>query len=351
MSRDPYGYGYGYGGRGGQRWDSERFNMERDRVRYGGERDTFQEREVIRDTIVPRGGVYGGPPRPRERSFDEVHERSGPRGGYEEDRIRERVYYDDAPRYEREREPVRERTTIEKEREYYNPSPPLRSPNRPGFLRRQSSLDTFDRRPLTKYVERREEETYDPRVGEFVPIPPLPRARALPPPRRYVERDYEEIKIAEPDYYGDDDYRPYPERVKEREIIRTRRRSRSRVRSEKSSKSVRSSSSSSTSSKEIETLKSEFPKKGKTRMPARLVSKKALIDLDYPFEEEVCFFVLIYHSLLNDFRAISSLFRKLSAVKILMKLLNSVKTTNLLKVSPSYLVFLTISPCPYSHST
>lgn len=34
-------------------------------------------------------------------------------------------------------------------------------------------------------------------------------------------------------------------------------------------------------------MRSEFPKKGKTRMPARLVSKKAIIDLDYPFVEEV----------------------------------------------------------------
>jgi hypothetical protein len=38
----------------------------------------------------------------------------------------------------------------------------------------------------------------------------------------------------------------------------------------------------------VETVRSEFPKKGKTRMPARLVSKRAIIDLGYPFEEEVC---------------------------------------------------------------
>lgn len=34
------------------------------------------------------------------------------------------------------------------------------------------------------------------------------------------------------------------------------------------------------------TVKSEYPKKGKTRIPARLVSKRALIDLGYPFVEE-----------------------------------------------------------------
>lgn len=32
---------------------------------------------------------------------------------------------------------------------------------------------------------------------------------------------------------------------------------------------------------------SDAPKKGKTRIPARLVSKKAIIDLEYPFKEEV----------------------------------------------------------------
>jgi len=30
-------------------------------------------------------------------------------------------------------------------------------------------------------------------------------------------------------------------------------------------------------------VKSEYPKKGKTRIPARLVSKRALEDLGYPF--------------------------------------------------------------------
>jgi len=31
----------------------------------------------------------------------------------------------------------------------------------------------------------------------------------------------------------------------------------------------------------------EYPKAGKTRIPARLVSKKAIIELGYPYEEEV----------------------------------------------------------------
>ena len=280
MSRDPYGYGRG---RGGERWDSERFEIERERNRFGTEtRERFDDRE---------GGFTRGGGRFREHSVDEADYRRGPRG-FEDDRYERRTYYDEEPRFER---PIgRDRgqsITIEKEREYYSPSPPRRQPARPGLLRRQSSLDTFDRRPLARFSEREEygppARIYrdDARPPPLTPIP-LPRTRALPPPRRYAERDYEEIKIAEPDFYGDDEYRGYPERVREREIIRRRRRSRSRE--SRVSRSVRSESVSSEESSVVsEVVKSEFPKKGKTRMPARLVSVKAIIDLGYPYVEEV----------------------------------------------------------------
>ncbi|KAH6678461.1 hypothetical protein B0J14DRAFT_650680 [Halenospora varia] len=284
----------GYRGRGGERWDSERFAMERDRNRFGVEdRERFEER----DTRFSRGG-FGG--RLRERSVDEIYdrERRGHRG-FEDDRFERRENYYEEPRYERERPRRDVGFAFEKERErerevYRSPSPPRRG-GRPAFLRRQSSLDTFDRKPLARFVER---EEYGPparidreelRPPPLTPIP-LPRTRALPPPRRYAEREYyDEIKVAEPDYYGDDDYRGYPERVREREIIRRRRRSRSKE--SRASHSVRgsvrsSSRSSSSSSTSFETVRSEFPKRGKTRMPARLVSKRAIIDLGYPFEEE-----------------------------------------------------------------
>jgi len=146
----------------------------------------------------------------------------------------------------------------------------------------------------------REEYRDDVRLPPLTPIP-LARTRQLPPPRRYEEKEYyDEIKVAEPDYYGDEEFRGYPERVREREVIRRRRRSRSRDSHRSHSHrshshkghshigSVRSSSvSSSSSSESIVTVRNEFPKKGKTRMPARLVSKQAIIDLGYPFEEEV----------------------------------------------------------------
>jgi hypothetical protein len=179
------------------------------------------------------------------------------------------------------------------------------------LIRRQSSLDTFDRKPLARFTDREEygppariyrDELRPPPLPALTPIP-LPRTRALPPPRRYAERErerdyYDEIEIAEPDYYGDDAYRGVPERIREREIIRRRRRSRSKeskrsrshrggsVRGSVRSSSIASSESSSTESLSTVSVRSEFPKKGKTRMPARLVSKKAIIDLGYPFEEE-----------------------------------------------------------------
>ncbi|KAF7959020.1 hypothetical protein EAE96_002538 [Botrytis aclada] len=290
-------------GGGGNRWDTERFASERDRVRFAPEREDRDSR-FLRAT----GGHT------RERSYDDVYERRGPRG-YEEEREHydERDYYD-SPRLQREPEPGRQRPTtitLERERERErdeSPPPPRRAGGRPAFLRRQSSLDTFDRKPLVRYereAERLRDEYGPParrpdvRPPPLTPVP-LPRARGLPPPRRYAERDYDEIKVAEPDFYGDEDFRAYPERIREREIVRRRRRSHERRgsherRSHRShskesrstaTRSVRSESVSSSDSGTTISVRSEFPKKGKTRMPARLVSKKAIIDLDYPFEEE-----------------------------------------------------------------
>ncbi|KAI1843806.1 hypothetical protein JX266_010065 [Neoarthrinium moseri] len=274
--------------RGGDRWDRDRFMYERDRDRYGDEKVRFEERD---DSYV-RGP--GG--RVRETSVDDRYERRTSRP-WEDEPIRDRRYYEDD--YHRRHSPPAEfdrKVIIEKEREYRSPSPP----RRPGtLLRRQSSLDTFDRRPAPRFYER---EEYGPpaRRGDYRPEPyqpiPLPRSRALPPPRVYAERDYDEIRIAEPERYGDEEFHSYPERVREREVTRTRRRrNRSGSRSSRShthhGSSVRSSSktsstSSSSSGGTTVTAKSEYPKKGKTRIPVRLVSKRALIDLGYPFEEE-----------------------------------------------------------------
>ena len=318
MSRE---YGYPSARGGGDRWDAERFEHEERSHRFNEPR--FDDRSP---TDFGRGGGGGGgrggfgplPSRMRDHSPDDFDRRGPPRserGGprFEEDRYEKKVYYDDEPRYQREESFGRERggstnITIEKEREFYrrSPSPPRRAPmGRPAFLRRQSSLDTFDRKPMSRFQGRDEygppaRYREEPRLPALTPIP-LPRTRQLgPPPRRYEERDYEEIRVAEPDFYGDDEFRGFPERVREREIVRTRRRSKDRRRSRsrestadsRATRSVRSSSSSSreTSVSLATTTRNEFPKKGKTRMPARLVSKQAIKDLGYPFEEEVSFY-------------------------------------------------------------
>lgn len=280
------------------RWDRDRFAYERDR-----EQDRFGDRERVeeRDTFYSRGGGPGGA-RVRETSVDARFERRASRPYDDDPYGRDRRYADPGPRYRQSPPPEFERRVViekEREREYRSPSPV----RRPGaLLRRQSSLDTFDRRP--RFHER---EEYGPparrddyRPEPYVPIAvPLPRSRALPPPRVFAERDYEDIRISEPDRYGDEDFHNYPERIREREIVRERRvgdRSGSRasrarthhgssVRS--SSRSSATTSTSSGSTRTTTTAKSEYPKKGKTRIPVRLVSKRALIDLQYPFEEEV----------------------------------------------------------------
>lgn len=274
-----------------ERWDRDR-----------GDRDRVYERDRVEDDrFYMRGG------RGRERSEDRFDRRRF----YEDDYVREREHvrerdgppYDDEPRYEPRREPARQpefdrRVVMEKERdrEYYRDS----SPRRPAFLRRQSSLDTYDRRPLRHVFDQREqyppparrEDIYrdDYRAPPYTPIP-LPKARGLPPPGRREDRYYDDYRPSEPDYYPDDDFKALPERVREREFVRSRE-TRDRSRESKATRththrSSSRSSSSSSSSGGGTTVRSEYPKKGKTKIPARLVSKRALIDLGYPYVEEV----------------------------------------------------------------
>lgn len=291
MARNPYRASAGDLG-GGERWDRDRISYERDRDRYGDERVRYEEDDsaYLRDYRDPQ-------PRYRQRFGSNQFEGRPPA----DDLVRERrPFYDDPPLQRRPRSPpaaeFERKVVVEKER-LRSPSPLRR---RPGMLRRQSSLDTFDRLPARFYEQ---PERYGPpaRREDYRPAPnvpiPLPRTRGLPPPRRYGDR-YDDIGVSEPDRYGDDDFHPYPERVREKEIIHERRRDRSRdsrttnTRSHRGSTVRSSSRSSSTSSRSSSssggtTVKSEYPKKGKTRIPARLVSKRALDDLGYPFVVEV----------------------------------------------------------------
>lgn len=279
--------------RGG--WDRERVSYDRDYERDQADRgrDRF-DRVVEDDRYTMRGG------RGREHS-DERHDRRPYDRSYGDDFRQERRFHDDDPRLAPRRDPMPEqdysrRVVIDRERdrEYYR-SP---SPRRPGFLRRQSSLDTFDRRPLRNFTEREEyppparrEDIYreDFRAPPYKDIP-LPAQEPLPPSRRPRQRFYEDVEVPDPDRFGAE---RYPERVREREIVRTRRErddSRetrtTRTRSHRGS-SRSSSTSSSSSTSRATTVKNEYPKKGKTRIPAKLVSKRAIIDIGYPFIEEV----------------------------------------------------------------
>ncbi|KAL1386151.1 hypothetical protein HDK64DRAFT_274736 [Phyllosticta capitalensis] len=269
------------------RWDREKF----ERVRSRG--PPYDEREVFRYE-------ERAPPPPKPVT---VEERIPP------SRVEERRFYEDDVYIDRrpgrrpdflDREepspeelanralaPYRRRTVREV-------SPPARS-SRPPIIRRQSSLDTFDRPSVHHhhyYIDEKEDNGWRPPTGVDIPLPIRRRSRShrrrSPPPDRYREEEFEEIrhKDAEPDFK--EDYR-------EVEI----RREKSKVRKPRSERSSRSkhrapsSTSSSTSSFEEISEAPPLPgKRGKTRMPKRLVHRKAIVELGYPFEEEDDFLIV-----------------------------------------------------------
>src|ERR1700753_2565143 len=125
----------------------------------------------------------GGPPPPRRYEEDYSYretDRPGRRDVMVEDRIDERGprgRYDERDRYyeeDRYYTPGRQRRRTDRElfgdvdpRDFanmaltpYEPPPP-----RPGILRRQSSLDTFDRRPIPVY------EKEERRIPVYKPVP------------------------------------------------------------------------------------------------------------------------------------------------------------------------------------
>ena len=324
--------GYGAAGVGGGiRWDAERFQRERERMergsgRYADEQDSRGD-DCGRATYG--GSVYAGeresyraparlatPPRRREQSADDRYtgvkirveaggtgdSRSrfdddaygGGRARFEDDRpLRTRptpVHYHEedheiiekAPGpsmvipYRPDNGPSGRRASVAFERgPPRGPPPPSdRSRPRPGMMRRQSSLDTFDRRPTRRYIDREIDIDYMPAACPTPPRP-LPRMRerrASPPcspPRRY-EREYEEIRIAEPDYYGDDDYHGYSEREPPARQSVSRYTSRVEEKCEEP----------------VIQVEKPFPRRGKTKIPCRLIERRAITALGYPFEQD-----------------------------------------------------------------
>ncbi|KAK5467117.1 hypothetical protein LTS15_000087 [Exophiala xenobiotica] len=236
-----------------QRWDTDRF---------------VREREIRAPPVIDQRPPYDYPPRRQpvyedQRYFEE--ERYGPRGATERRYFEETDYYD--PRAQRGQMVP------------YAPERPPRSeaPPRPGILRRQSSLDTFDRRPMRRY------EDYDDAYRPQRPNPPreLIPVRAPSPKRSYPrhdERAYDDIRVQDPDYYGDDGFREY----REREWLTRRRRNSS---PSPDRRTVREEFIEKEEFKEIKEEK-PYPRRGKTRMPKRLVNTKVLYELGYPYYEE-----------------------------------------------------------------
>ncbi|EXJ57980.1 hypothetical protein A1O7_05403 [Cladophialophora yegresii CBS 114405] len=230
-----------------QRWDAERFTRER-------------------EVRAPAPPAPDYPPPRRAPVYEEQRfyeeDRYGPRGASERRYFEETDYYD--PRAQRGQMVP------------YAPERPARPDPipRPGILRRQSSLDTFDRRPARRFDDY--DELHSPRRAppprELIPVR-APSPRRYP---RYDEKYYDEVRVQDPDHYGDDGFREY----REREWVRERKRNspspdRRTVREEI-----------------IEERKEEvieekpYPRRGKTRMPKRLVHTKVLYDLGYPYYEE-----------------------------------------------------------------
>ncbi|OJJ82343.1 uncharacterized protein ASPGLDRAFT_528040 [Aspergillus glaucus CBS 516.65] len=188
-------------------------------------------------------------------------------------------YYDDADSFVSSERPERRRGV----------SPPPR----PRLLRRQSSLDTFDRIPSRKL-----EEMYY--RGPSPRLSPPPRSRYSPPRPHGDDLYYEDIRIAEPDYYGDEEFRGF----RERDRYPTRpRRSSSRFRE----RIVE------------ERIERPYPRKGKTRMPKKLVHPRAILDRGYPFEEEekaVMIQVALSKEQIDELVTISREIRRVSEARI-----------------------------------
>jgi len=260
--------------RPGERWDRERFERASGRPAPVLERDydehdyysrpgLREERDVHEEDIYrrryPGSPTNAGARSQRDRVFFEEREEYGAPVPYRPRRESIKYWDDRETVVNREGDmvPYRER---DDDREIdIKVTRENRPSRRPQFVRRQSSLDTFDRRPMPRYGDR---------VREEIVIPRAPRRRSPP---RFVERDYEEIKVAEPEFYGDEEYRPYVER----EVETFRRRYPEPPPREEEIIEERE-----------EIIRSEFPKRGKTRMPRRLVNIKAIINLGYPYEEE-----------------------------------------------------------------
>lgn len=232
---------------GPQRWDRDTFVRERDYVSRGP--PAFDRYDDPYRSPPPRrsGPIVAE----RERVYED--DRYGPRGE------RDVKYYEED--YYRSGDPRAAGGAMVP----FAAPPPARPAAVPRMVRRQSSLDFYDRRGPRRYADDGYyEEPYSPRGGAGA---------------GQVQRRFDEVQIQDPYYYGDDGFREYREREWVRHRSNSRSRSRSRPRTEVA-ESVRET---------VIEKEKPYPRRGKTRMPKRLVHTKVLFDLGYPYYEEVSF--------------------------------------------------------------
>ncbi|KAH7120941.1 hypothetical protein B0J11DRAFT_532974 [Dendryphion nanum] len=288
----------GGGPGGGERWDRDRFE------RMRGGRDEHDHYRFTEHDRFPGG----------HRDID-VHkdiDRRGPRVAererfYEDERFdrpsrrRTELFEEPTPAEiaNRALAPYRRKSVVEKDVDLA-----IRRPARPQYIRRQSSLDTFDRRPTQRYGEydrreydrreydRREldrESEWRPPTNTPIPLPIRERRRSPSRPA-YRDDDFEEIRYEreqrEPRGAEREEYRE----VEVRRSKSKRARSRSRAARSIAATSVRSSSAS--SFEEIEPVRANVGRRGKTRLPKRLAKVQAIIELGYPYEDEGDFIIV-----------------------------------------------------------
>jgi hypothetical protein len=212
---------------GGGRWDAERFARERDERSYRG----------------PAPAAVREHSRPRRRDDERFEDRF-----VEEERLPGPSRRRRSSRFVEEDDFYASRGTgplVHHRREESPPRPPR-------LIRRQSSLDTFDRQPARRI------EKAPPIVGVR-----HGRRRRASSVRRSERDDYEEIDIAEPEFFGDEEFRHWNDRDMRRpvreELVQERIIEKERT----------------------------YPRKGKTKMPKRLVHALAVQQLGYPYTEEV----------------------------------------------------------------
>ncbi|KAF9734766.1 hypothetical protein PMIN01_07669 [Paraphaeosphaeria minitans] len=272
--------------RGGERWDRDRF--ERMARRAPPPRDVkddfhFHEHDRFsggRRDINIRDDYERRAPPPPTRVMEREREREVFREDDRFDRRRRHDLFDEPTPSQIANQalaPYRRKSVVDRDFEVDVHREQTRRPARPQYIRRQSSLDTFDRRPLPRYGDRERDEWRPP---ANVPIPLPIRERRRSPPR-YQEEEFDEERFVERDHPGRRD------KVEEyREVEVHRAKSRRRRSPSRSVAPSQARSSSASSFEEIKLARADWGKKGRTRLPKRLCRVQAVTELGYPYEEE-----------------------------------------------------------------